>query len=186
MKNLKIKIITVLTSVALVAILIGTCFSNTGCSTIQNAITGVSTNAQQLAQIGADVKSVTETGTVLALQKDPASRVFFAAASATLTQLLTTTNTVDPSTLANALEQLPVTQLQSPEAQIALTTIIGAYDIYYQQAVSTSVDSNTIAKTLVTNLQAGIQAGLASVPAPAAPANFQLAKPESFGISLKR
>ena len=183
MKN---KIIVVLSSVAFVAILIGTSISNTGCSTISGYITGVSTNAQQLAQIGADVKSVTQTGTVLALQKDPTSRVFFITANATLAQLLTTTNTIDPATLANALEKLPVSQLQSPEAQIALTTIIGVYDIYYQQAVSASLASNTIAVTLVTNLQAGIQAGLAAVPTPAAPVGFQLAKPESFGISLKK
>ncbi len=173
MEFTKNKIIAVLSSVALVAILIGTCFSNTGCSTISGYITNVSTNAQELAQIGADVKSVSQTGTILALQKDPSSRVFFVTANATLGQLLLTTNAIDPSTLANALEQLPVSQLQTPEAQIALTTIIGVYDIYYQQALSTTIASNTIANTLIVNLQAGIQAGLAAVPAPAAPASFQ-------------
>ena len=183
---MKTKIIAVLSSVALVAILIGTSISNTGCDTISKYISNISTNTQQLAQIGVNVKSVSQTGTILALQKDPYSRVFFVTANATLSQLLATTNTIDPSVLANALEQLPVSQLQTPEAQIALTTIIGVYDIYYQQAVSTTIASNTIAITLITNLQTGIQGGLAAVPVPAAPANFQLAKPESFGISLKQ
>jgi hypothetical protein len=161
---MKFKILGILSAAVLIIALAGLTTSTTGCKTITNLI-GTNTT-----QIQSDVMSAATQATTYALNQDAKSRIYFVAATDVLGSFVNSTNS-NPASIAAALAALPISQLQSPEAQLAITAILGVYDITYASYVQNAVDQNGMANAVLNGLVQGINAGLAAVPAPVASAS---------------
>lgn len=167
MKKLNAKIIGFVSAALLALALVGTSSFTTGCTTVG---TGTGTNVTQkvdIDKVALGLQLVTKTGTQVALSQKPGTRVYFVASVEALnTFVLTSTNT-SPAALEVALNKLPVAELKSVEAQLAISVAIDAYAMLYGDTAKASISQNEAAVKLLTATRDGISQGLALVPAPA-------------------
>lgn len=163
MKRLSAKIVAFVSAVTLSVALLGTSFTVTGCKTGPSTN---GTNTVDIDKIALGVQLAVKTGTQYALTKNPTTRVYFVASvEAINTFLLTSTNT-SPAALEVALNNLPVDGIKSPEAQLAISTVLDIYTITYADTAKAAIAQSEAAVKLLTAARDGVSRGLALVPAP--------------------
>lgn len=127
--------------------------SCTGCRTIN------STNQIDIATISAAIKGVSRSATLFAVRKEPKSTNYLFQTSVYLSNF-TTNSSLDPASLNTFIHSLPFKHLQTAEAQLAVTTILTAYEIYWIRHPLPSVDRNKEFIKYIDALSEGISLGL--------------------------
>jgi hypothetical protein len=128
-------------------------FSFTGCA---------SSNSQTPEQRAARVAMVAElaaySGTTVYLEKHPDKRPYFVAANAALGNLLSSTN-VTPAQLAEALQGLPVRELQGSQGSLIVGNAVILYDSLLRENVN--MDANVYLRPVITSIHSGLTRALA-------------------------
>jgi hypothetical protein len=107
----------------------------TGCRTVN------STNQVDIATIGAAIKGVSRTATLYAIRKEPKSTNYLTSLQIYGSSFLTNTS-LDPAALNTFIQSLPFKQISTPEAQLGISTILTAYEIFWIRHPMPPVDRN--------------------------------------------
>lgn len=128
------------------------------------ATTNTVVNVQAIAPL---VKTAAKEGTRLPLIEHPEWRDSYVQAVNQL-KVIEASPTIDFSLVTKIVQQLPLQQLKSPEAQIAIeggTLILNTVDAYLaSQGKGLSLEQVNDVKAVVTALRQGVEEGLASLP----------------------
>jgi hypothetical protein len=107
----------------------------TGCRTVN------STNQVDIATIGAALKGVSRSATLYAVRKEPKSTNYLYQFQVYGNGFLTNA-VLDPAALNTFISNLPFKQVATPEAQLGISTILTAYEIYWIRHPMPPVDRN--------------------------------------------
>lgn len=131
--------------------------SGSGCRTVSN------TNQVDISTIAAAIKGVAHSATLYAVRKDPKSASYLRAVANGLGTFASQTNH-DPASLQAFLDGLPIKQLQTPEAQLAVSIITTAYEVYWiRYPAPVDLRNKEFVKYLEA-LAAGINLGMSPQP----------------------
>jgi len=134
---------------------------STGCVSPGNGGSG-GTNAvpvltgQQLTNSAILLRTTVRSAMLLVINKNGANAVSYTATARDALSLFLGGTNYTPGALQTTLQKLPVKELKSIEVQLAVSTIIGAYQIYYQDYVASQINGNTVAVVLLTALRDGL------------------------------
>lgn len=107
------------------------------------------------------LKGSVRAGLLLVIEKNATAKDYVCLAGETLNLVLSTSTDYTPGTLEARLYKLPVKDLKKAEVQLAVSTILTAYEIYYADYVAGRVNGNQVAKALLTALRDGAQGACA-------------------------
>ena len=129
-----------------------------GCaSTGQQDLTPEQQTANNIAEVSYWAYSAAQMGTVYAITKDPSLRPKFEQAVIALDGVAST-NVIDPLVFRKVLQSLPVKELKSPEAVLAVTT---ATLIYQRYTKGQAIDQPAYLNAAASSVRDGIRDGLA-------------------------
>lgn len=128
----------------------------TGCATTPGG--GSSPN---IPQISAVVKVAARYGVFYAVRQEPKSREYFTLAETALGALLNS-GTFDPVALEATLKNIPVNELNSAEALLAVQSALEIYKSTYAEVVSKKLDEVQYLRPILQSLLDGITLGLAA------------------------
>lgn len=139
--------------------------SFTGCATIGTGTgPGAVDPAERAARGAALAKATVRSLTLYAAQKDTNAVQYLNTALAAIdTFLLTPATDYSPDALYQALAKLDAPELRSAEAQIAINTVLGLYEIYYADRLRASIDQNLYLRLFIVAVRDGLQTGLQDV-----------------------
>lgn len=107
----------------------------TGCRTVNL------TNQVDIATIGAAIKGVARSATLYAVRKEPKSTNYLNQFQTYGSSFLTNSS-LDPAALNAFIQGLPFKQLSTPEAQLGLSTVLTAYEIFWIRHPMPPADRN--------------------------------------------
>lgn len=125
----------------------------TGCRTIN------STNQVDIATISAAIKGVARSATLYAVRKEPKSTNYLQLFSV-YGNSFSTNASLDPDSLNRFVQSLPFKQTSTPEAQLAISTILTAYEIYWVRHPMAPIDRNKEFVKYIDALTVGVALGL--------------------------
>jgi len=131
-----------------------------GCSTTAN---GESTyTVAKATQVATAVKGAARSGVVLAWSKDYNSLAYFKAAALVMAKFVTGSD-LSPTALQAALQATSVNELKTLEAQLAMNTVFGLYELYWADTVRAKVASNAPLRITIQGFIDGVLLGVADV-----------------------
>jgi len=143
------KLITSLVLAAVVALGLTGCVTTTGNQ--PPAITQA-----QLDKSAVLLKGSVRAGLLIVIEKKGTNaQAYVCAAGEALNAILGGTN-YTPGLLEQRLSKLPVKNLKKAEVQLAISTILTAYEIYYGDYVSGRIGGNQVAFTLLSAVRDGV------------------------------
>jgi len=166
---MKIKLFIILSTLIALAVL-----GFTGCATTPAGSGSSGTNQVQITSNQVYKASILLKGTVrsaliLVIDKNGSNAApYISLAASTLSEFIASGNN-SPDALLAALNKLPAKALQKPEVQLAVSTVVTAYEVYYGDYVRNQVDGNNIATSLLTAIRDGCLGALAATASPASP-----------------
>lgn len=132
-----------------------------GGSTGTNAVPVLT--GQQLTNAASLLRTTVRSAMLIVIDKAGTNASSYIALSRdTLSLFLGGTN-YSPAALQASLQRLPVKGLKNIEVQLAISTIIGAYQIYYQDYVAGQINGNDTAVLLLSAVRDGLADALAMV-----------------------
>ena len=127
----------------------------TGCATTTGNQPPAITQAQ-LEKSAVLLKGSVRAGLLLVIQKNGTNaQAYVCAAGEVLNVVLGGTN-YTPGLLEQRLAKLPVKELKKAEVQLAISTILTAYEIYYGDYVSGRIGGQQVAFTLLSAVRDGV------------------------------
>jgi hypothetical protein len=148
-----------LLSLSLVAVLL------TGCVTPQPGQPAI--DPQTIEKSAIILKTTVASAVTLAIDKTgPNARKYAEMGEAVLNTLLVSTNAADynPKVLQDRLTELPIKELKSPEAKVAVFGALGLYEAFYGDYVRARINGSTNAVIFLTAMRDGVALALASAP----------------------
>lgn len=143
------KLITLFALAAIVTLGFTGCVTTTGNQ--QPAITQA-----QLDKTAILLKGTVRAGLLLVIEKNGTNaQNYVCLAGQTLNLLISSTN-YTPGAIETALSKLPVKDLKKVEVQLAVSTILTAYEIYYADYVSGKLNGNLVAASLLGAVRDGV------------------------------
>lgn len=140
----------------------------TGCVTTQPNQPAISPETIQKSAI--ILKTTVASAVTLAIEKSdgPNARKYAEMGEAVLNTLLVSTNAADfhPKNVQDKLTALPIKELKSPEAKVAIFGALGLYEAFYGDYVRLRISGNTNAVIFLTAMRDGVSLALASTPVP--------------------
>ena len=124
-----------------------------GCRTVSP------TNQVDIATIGAVIKGISRSATLYAVRKEPKSTNYLSLTSIYLTDFSTNAS-LDPAALNRFIQSVPFRDRNTAEAQLAISTILTAYEIYWIRHPAPLVDRNKEFVKYLGDLSEGIRFGL--------------------------
>lgn len=134
------------------------CLSLTACGTLKP---GAPIDPKAIEKSAVVFRTAVGDSVILAKDRNAGSAAYFALGKTILDSFITGSD-FSPATLRKALQAIPVKELQSAEARIAINTIAGLYEIYWGDYVRGQVAGNAIAVKLLTAARDGLVDGLGS------------------------
>jgi hypothetical protein len=122
-----------------------------GCTTLSNLTPG------QISSIGLVLTQTADQGAVYAIQQDRNNAQYFKIANATIDTFLLGTD-LSPASLQAALAKTTGT---NQWVNLAISGVIVAYDVSYQQYIAGQVNSNAVAVAWIGAAEAGFKQALA-------------------------
>lgn len=145
----------------------------TGCATTTGNQPTPITQAQ-LDKTAVLLKGSVRAGLLLVIDKNGTNaQNYVCLAGETLNLLVSSTNYA-PGAIETALARLPSKDLKKVEVQLAISTILTAYEIYYADYVSGKLNGNQVAATLLGAVRDGVMgactfSGVVGPPPPHVP-----------------
>ena len=148
----------------LLAVLLCAFLASTGCVTLPNGTIDPKT-IQKSAIV---LKTATASAVVIALDKDKKNaRKYADLAKTILDSLLVETNsTYSPAVLQAKMSALPIKELQSPEAKVAIFSALGLYEAFYGDYVRNRIAGKQNAVLFITAMRDGVKMALDASPVP--------------------
>lgn len=131
----------------------------TGCKTTDGQPVYTVDKAQKVAAV---LKSTARSGVVIAWTKDKNSTPYFKASALALAKFVTGSD-LSPTALQLALQETSIRELKTVEAQLAMNTAIGLYEVFWGDMVRERVTGNEPLKVTLQGLVDGILLGVQDV-----------------------
>lgn len=148
------------------------CFLPTGCTTAQVTTPGVGTNAPTVTTVKvpdtnaviAVINIIVPPAVSIAVEKDPKVAQYLADASIAIS-VFTAGNDYSPAALSKALAQTKVKDIQTPEVQSAISSLVLMYEATYARTVSSKLPQSQYLVPILQALAHAINVGLPASPA---------------------
>jgi hypothetical protein len=152
----KLLALSILVTVA-IALALG---SLTGCGSLSNGPSGqTSVDTNLIDKTAVVLRTTTTDLAIIAIEKDKNAASYFRLAASVIDKLLDGGD-LSPVTLRKAISGIPVKELQSATARVAITTVLGSYEIYWGDYVRGKIGANYAAATLLKAVKDGISGAL--------------------------
>lgn len=102
------------------------------------------------------LKGSVRSGLLLVIEKNGTNAQNYVCIAGQAINLLISSTNYTPGAIEKALSKLPSTDLKKTEVQLAISTILTAYEIYYADYVSGRVNGNQVAATLLGAVRDGV------------------------------
>jgi hypothetical protein len=145
----------ILLGMALIAAII-----TTGCATTAPG------NLDKATKTAIVLKSTARSAIFYANSKDPVNtKVAVDLAIATMNTFLQRDD-LSPTALEVAFRNIPIRELRSVEAQLAINTLQMTYEVFWADQIRQNISSNAVAVTVLTGLRDGLVLGKADISPP--------------------
>ncbi len=153
---------TIIGILCAVLIVFGPAFFLSGCATT-NPTPGPVTpyyTTNKAQQVAVALKGIVRSGVVMAYAQDTNSLAYCRAAGIALNQFVLGKD-LSPTALNNALANSSAKEFKTPEIQLAITTAVGLYEVFFNDMVQANITDNSPLKITLTGFVDGINAGVA-------------------------
>jgi hypothetical protein len=120
---------------------------------------------QQLTNAASLLRTTVRSAMLIVIDKEGTNATSYIALSRDTLSLFLGGTDYSPTALQTDLQKLPVKGLKTVEVQLAISTIIGAYQIYYQDYVAGQIGGNQYAVLLLSAVRDGLADALTMVNA---------------------
>jgi len=110
---------------------------------------------EKLAKTAVLVKGTVRASLLLVIDKYGTNAQTYICLAGDAMSVALSSSDYTPGSLEKRLTKLPVKELQKTEAQLIVSTILTAYEIYYSDYVTGKINGNQVAATLLTALRDG-------------------------------
>ena len=147
---------------ALLSVLgLGVLLLSTGCMTTQNGgVTPLPPTAQQIEKSAMLLKGTVRAVLILVIDKNGTNATPYIALSRDTLSVFIGGTDYTPDALLKSLSALPVKDLQKPEVSLAISTVVTAYEVYWNDYVRNQVNGSYVAIQLLTALRDGCKDAL--------------------------
>jgi hypothetical protein len=147
---------------ALLSVLgLGVLLLSTGCMTTQNGgVTPLPPTAQQIEKSATLLKGTVRAVLILVIDKNGTNATPYIALSRDTLSVFIGGPDYTPDALLKSLSALPVKDLQKPEVSLAISTVVTAYEVYWNDYVRNQVNGSYVAIQLLTALRDGCKDAL--------------------------
>lgn len=129
----------------------------TGCTTTSGNSQPPAITQAQLDKTAVLLKGTVRAGLLIVIDKNGTNaQNYICLAGETLNVVLNSSTNYTPGALEDRLYKLPVNGLKKAEVQLAVSSILTAYEIYYADYVSGRIGGNQVAFTLLSAVRDGV------------------------------
>lgn len=128
----------------------------TGCTTTSGSGTSPQITQEQLDKTAVLLKGTVRAGLLLVIEKNGTNAQQYVCLAGDALNLVLSGTDYTPGTLEKRLYALPSNDLKKAEVQLAVSTILTAYEIYYADYVAGKIESKPVAFTLLSAVRDGV------------------------------
>lgn len=128
----------------------------TGCATTSGSSGKPEITQEQLDKTAVLLKGTVRAGLILAIEKNGTNAQHYVCLAGSTLDLILSGTDYSPGTLEKRLYALPSKDLKKAEVQLAVSTILTAYEIYYADYVAGKIASDPVAFKLLSAVRDGV------------------------------